>query len=468
MKEFSDQDFLLRSPTAKELYRIAESLPIVDYHCHISPKEIWEDKRFENLTQIWLAHDHYKWRLMRADGIDEHYITGSAPDKEKFLKFAQTLPKAIGNPMYHWCHLELKRYFGYDGILNRNTAEEVWHLTEEKLNKPEFSARGILKQSNVVFLGTTDDPADSLEWHEKLKKDPSFSPTVAPTFRPDKGLNCEKEDFADYIKTLSAAAGEEICDLASLKGALCRRMDRFSALGCRAADHGLDYAFFREGTEEESDEILKKALSGKSVSPEEAERYKTNLILFCGREYHRRGWVMQIHYNCIRNPNTKAFRTQGPDSGFDILRPHNSEALVRLLDTLNTEKALPKTVLYSLDGNDNGFLDCLTGAFQGPEIPGKLQHGSAWWFNDHKKGMEEQLTSLANLGVLGNFIGMLTDSRSFLSYSRHEYFRRILCNLLGKWVEEGEYPYDENTLTQLVTGICYGNAVTYFNLEETP
>ncbi len=466
MKQFMDSDFLLTTETAKELYHdVAASLPIVDYHCHVSPKEIFEDRHFENITQVWLGADHYKWRIMRSNGVEEHYITGDASDREKFQKFAETLPKAIGNPMYHWCHMELRRYFGYDGILNGETAQKVWDLTAEKLKEETMGVRGLISQSNVAFIGTTDDPVDSLEWHEKIARDPSVTAVVAPSFRPDKALNVDKPGWKEYMETLSTRSGVSIDGIGALKEALTKRMGYFNARGCRASDHGLDYAVFRPADEETVDGIVKKGLSGQSVTAEEGEMLKTHLLLFCAESYARLGWVMQIHYNCLRNPNSASFRALGPDTGFDIIGPHNGgPALTQLLDDLHGKNALPRTVLYSLDAGDNSFLDTLLGAFQGPGIPGKIQHGSAWWFNDHKQGMIDQMVSLASLSLLGNFIGMLTDSRSFLSYARHEYFRRILCQLLGRWVEDGEYPKDETALKSIVRGICYRNAVRYFDL----
>ena len=441
-------------------------MPIVDYHCHVSPKEIYEDRRFENITQVWLGGDHYKWRIMRSNGVDEHYITGGASDREKFQKFAEALPKAIGNPMYHWCHLELQRYFGYYGILNGETAEEVWNLTKEKLAEDSMGVRGLIAQSNVAFIGTTDDPIDSLEWHEKLAEDPAMKTTVAPSFRPDKALNIDKAGWREYIETLSSVSGIAIDGIDPLKEALGKRIEYFDAHGCRASDHGLDYVVCRPADRETVDGIVKKGLAGQSVSMEETEILKTDLLIFCAQEYYRLGWVMQLHYNCLRNPNSAMFRRLGPDTGFDVIGPSNcTENLAKLLDALNEKNALPRTILYSLDAGDNEMLDTVLGAFQGPDVPGKIQHGSAWWFNDNKQGMIDQMTSLANLSLLGNFVGMLTDSRSFLSYTRHEYFRRILCQLIGQWVENGEYPNDEKTLSEIVEGICYNNAKRYFNLK---
>lgn len=466
MQAFLSKDFLLRTETARKLYfGYAEKQPIIDYHCHISPKEIYEDKRFENITEVWLAGDHYKWRLMRSNGVDEYYITGDAPAYEKFLKFAEALPRAIGNPMYHWCHLELKNYFGYEGILNADTAPEVWELAKTKLAEENMSVRGLIKQSGVAFIGTTDDPIDSLEYHKLIAADESFSTVVAPSFRPDKAVNIDKAGFAEYIAKLSEVSGVAITDLASLKEALALRIEHFAAHGCRASDHGLDRVVYAESDEDVLTAILKKALSGNAVSESEADAYKTALLVFCAGEYAKRGWVMQLHYNCLRNTNTKMFKALGPDTGFDCIGPGNGVGkLAKLLDRLYLEDALPRTVIYSLDASDNAAIDTILGAFQGSDVPGKIQHGSAWWFNDTKVGMREQMISLASLSVLGNFIGMLTDSRSFLSYARHEYFRRILCDLVGEWVENGEYPNDEKALGALITDISYGNARRYFSL----
>ena len=465
MKPFMDDHFLLRGEAARRLYHdYAKNQPIADYHCHVSPREIWEDKRFDNITEVWLSGDHYKWRVMRSNGVDEHFITGDASPKEKFLAFAACLPKAIGNPMYHWCHLELQRYFGYRGVLNADTAEEVWELTREKLREPDMGVRGLIAKSNVAFIGTTDDPVDSLEWHEKLAADPTMKTVVAPSFRPDKALNIDKPGYLAYIRQLGDAVGYEINSFDSLKRALGDRIAYFDAHGCRAADHGLDSMIYHRGNAEW---VLQKGLAGENVTAEDAEVLKTELLLFCAREYHRLGWVMQLHYNCIRNPNSRMLAKLGPDTGFDCIGPNNgSRKLACLLDALYAEGQLPKTILYSLDASDNEFLDTLIGAFQGTEVPGKIQHGSAWWFNDNKQGMQDQLISLANLSLLGNFVGMLTDSRSFLSYTRHEYFRRILCNLLGEWMENGEYPADFDTVGGMVADISYRNAKRYFNLED--
>lgn len=464
MARFLDKDFLLTTKTAQRLYtEHAEKLPIIDYHCHVSPREIYDDRRFENITEIWLGGDHYKWRLMRSNGVDEYYITGDAPAKEKFFKFAEMLPRAIGNPMYHWCHLELKKYFGYEGVLSADTAEEVWTLCNEKLKG--MSARSIIKESNVAFIGTTDDPVDSLEYHKLIASDDSIECVVAPSFRPDRALNIDKAGWSEYIAKLSEVSGVDICDLETLKLALRARIEFFAENGCRASDHGLDKMVYSEGDVRELDALIARGLSGERVTSYEADLLKTELLVFCAGEYARLGWVMQLHYNCMRNPNSKMFGMLGADTGFDCIGPDNgSRKLAALLDRLNSANKLPKTIIYSLDASDNAFIDTLIGAFQGTECAGKLQHGSAWWFNDNKQGMRDQLISLANLSLLGNFVGMLTDSRSFLSYTRHEYFRRILCGLIGEWVEGGEYPDDERALAAVVEGICYNNAKKYFGL----
>ncbi len=468
MTGFMTEDFLLTTDTAKELYHsYAEKMPIIDYHCHVSPKEIYEDKHFANITEVWLGGDHYKWRIMRSNGVSEDYITGDKSPREKFQKFAEALPKVIGNPMYHWCHLELKRYFGYEGVLNGDTAEEVWNRANEILAKEDMGARGIIEKSGVAFIGTTDDPIDSLEYHELIRKEGKLKAVVAPSFRPDKALNLNNDGFTDYIKSLSAVSDVEIHSIASLKEALYKRIIYFGERGCKASDHGLNYVPFCEMSEENMDKTLLKALSGEKVSEDELQSVQTELLCFCAKTYKELGWVMQLHYNCLRNPNSKMFDRLGPDTGFDVIGPCDcSKALAKLLDKMYSADGLPRTVLYSLDSTDNSFIDTLIGAFQQEGYPGTLQHGSAWWFNDTKKGMREQMESLASLGILGNFIGMLTDSRSFLSYTRHEYFRRILCGLFGEWVEKGEYPAHIPSLGKMVEDISYGNAKRFFTLED--
>ena len=467
MGGFLNQDFLLNTPEARRLYHeYAKDMPIVDYHCHISPQEIWEDRRFENITQLWLGGDHYKWRLMRANGINEYYITGDADDREKFQKFAETLPRAIGNPMFHWCHLELKNYFGFDGVLTGETAQQVWDICCEKLkNDPSLSARGLILQSKIAMIGTTDDPCSDLIWHEKLAADESFPVKVLPSFRPDPALNIHKPGFVQYIHTLSQTTGRKLETVSDVADALSDRIAFFDAHGCRAADHGLDYLVCRMIDEQTATAALKKAMDGQPLTTEEIEGYQTTLLLHCARAYAKRGWAMQLHFSCMRNPTSRMMATLGSDTGFDSIAVTDScAAAYRLMDALEYEGSLPKTVLYSLNPADNAWIDSLIGAFQGTETAGKIQHGSAWWFNDHKAGMTEQMVSLANMGILGNFIGMLTDSRSLLSYARHEYFRRILCSLLGGWMADGEYPADYELVGGLVQDICFRNAKRYFNL----
>lgn len=463
MTKFLGEDFLLANDTAKKLYHgYAENMPILDYHCHIDPKEIYEDRKFQNITQVWLGGDHYKWRIMRSCGIDEEFITGNAPDREKFQKFAECLPRAIGNPMYHWCHLELKNYFGFEGVLNAETAQEVWLLTEEKLRS--MSARSLIKESNVAMIGTTDDPCSDLYYHKKLREE-KYETAVCPSFRPDPALNIHKLGFADYIKKLSDTVGFPIETVDDVKRAISERIKYFDENGCRASDHGLDYVMYREADDNEINDVLKTALSGGEVTKEQSEKYATAILLHCGREYAKYGWVMQLHFSCMRNPNSRRFADLGADTGFDSMAVTDScAALYRVMDALEKDNKLPKTILYSLNPADDEWIDTLLGAFQGTEVAGKIQHGSAWWFNDNKTGMIKQLTSFANLSVLGNFIGMLTDSRSFLSYARHEYFRRILCNLIGTWIENGEYPADIEFAGELVKDICTNNAKKYFNI----
>ena len=459
MKAFMDKDFLLSTETAKRLYHdIASGLPIIDYHCHLDPKEIWEDRRFENLTQLWLGGDHYKWRLMRSAGVDEACITGGAPDREKFQKWAETLSLAIGSPLYHWSHLELKNYFGYEGVLNGDTAEEVWQLCNEKLKT--LSARRLIEDSNVKALCTTDDPADTLEWHRRLTADKSFGVKVLPSFRPDRALGIEKADYTDYLKRLG-----EIASFGQLVQALKERLAFFVSLGCRVSDHALAAVPFAPASEAEVEAIFRRRLAGEIPTAFEQKQFRTALLLALGREYRRLGVVMQLHFGVLRNNSARLFRALGPDAGADSIGDAVSIGeLAAFLNALDETDELPTTVLYSLDPNDNAALVSVMGAFQSGETVGKLQHGSAWWFNDHQDGMLDQLRSLAAGGYLAGFVGMLTDSRSFLSYARHEYFRRILCELIGSWVERGEYPADEQALRTIVEGICVKNAERYFGL----
>ena len=458
---FINDDFLLHNDVAKILYHnYASTLPIIDYHCHISPKDIYEDRRYHDLYELWLEADHYKWRLMRNHGIDEYYITGNAEPFEKFKAFVASLSMAIGNPLYHWCHLELKRYFDYDGILNEDNALKVWNLANEKLKY--LSARKIIEMSNVYLIGTTDDPIDDLYYHARLKEDNTFKTIVIPTFRPDNILNIEKDNWVEYAKKLG-----NISDLASLKDVLLRRMDHFAAMGCKSADHGLNIIEYADFDEDVVNEIIKRRLDGYQLSKEEIIMYKSCLLKYCAKQYKLKNWVMQLHFNCLRDPNTRMYQLLNKDAGFDTIDIHDSSYdLKRLLDSLYQDDCLCKMIIYSLDKNDDLFIDALIGSFQYPNVRGYLQHGCAWWFNDHKKGIIEHLTNLASVNILGDFVGMLTDSRSFLSYTRHEYFRRILCNYIGEMVVSGEYPDDDNSLKKLVMNICFYNAYEYFDLKE--
>lgn len=477
MKAFMDKDFLLENEVAKHLFHdYASPMPLADYHCHLNPREIYEDRRFDNLVEVWLgglengvlAGDHYKWRMLRSNGVTEDYVTGSKPAYERFLKLAEALEMAIGNPMYHWCHLELQQFFGVTEPLTVESAPRIWEHCNKLLREdPDMTARGLIRKANVAFIGTTDDPIDSLEWHEKIAADPTIDVKVCPSFRPDKAMNIHKDGFIDYMGKLAAVAGkekletvQEVCD------ALIARIEFFHAHGCRASDHGFEAVVpFRPVSMEQADAAYRKAMSGQALTQEEVEGYQTTLMLAMSKAYHRLNIAMQIHYSCLRNTNARMFKTLGPDAGFDAIAQNTCGAnIFALLSALDETEQCPKTILYSLNPIDNAQLDTLIGSFQGSELPGKIQHGSAWWFNDNKTGMEEQMISLANLGLLGNFIGMLTDSRSFLSYARHDYFRRILCNLIGKWVENGEYPNNDASLRKIVEGISYNNAKRYFDI----
>ena len=478
MKAFMDRDFLLNTETAKHLFHdYAENLPLADYHCHLNPKEIYEDRRFDNLVEVWLggldengtpAGDHYKWRLLRSNGVSEDYVTGNQDPYQRFLKLVEALELAIGNPMYHWCHLELQQFFGVTEPLTVQSAPWIWeHCNKLLRTDPEMSARGMIRNANVALIGTTDDPVDSLQWHEKLAADESVTFKVCPSFRPDKALNIHKAGFADYMQQLAASVGKNTLDSAQeVRDALIRRIEYFHARGCRASDHGFESVVpFRPITMEQADEIYRKAMAGQPVTQEETEGYQTVLMLAMGKTYHRLGIAMQIHYSCLRNTNQRMFAKLGADAGFDAIAQNTCGVnIFRLLSALDATGQCPKTILYSLNPADNAQLGTLIGSFQDSSIPGKIQHGSAWWFNDTKTGMQEQMISLANLGILGNFVGMLTDSRSFLSYARHDYFRRIMCNLIGTWVENGEYPNNDAALKRIVEGISFYNAKRYFDL----
>lgn len=462
MKAFMDEDFLLTTDAARVLYHdYAAKMPIIDYHCHVPPQEIYEDRVYDNIAQVWLGGnfygDHYKWRIMRACGEPERFITGDGSDYEKFLAFARCMPRIPGNPVYHWAHLELKRYFDCNTPLNEDSAPEIWDLCNEKL-RGGLSVREILRRSNVVGLATTDDPLDTLEWHEKLAADPTFHITVKPAWRPDKLVNIHKAGFAEYIAKLDG-----VSDMDSLRAAVRARMDYFDAHGCSASDHGIEFLEYVSATEAELNAILAKGLKGEAVTHREAAAFQYACMLFLGEEYGKRGWVMEIHYGAARNINTAQFGAMGADTGYDAIAPVISVAgLPVLLDELNSKGHLPKTVLFSLSPSDDAMLSTIAGGFQSERVRGKVQQGSAWWFNDTKQGMINQMTTMASLAPLDNFLGMVTDSRSFLAYPRHEYFRRILCELLGKWVENGEYPGDLERLGKLVQNVSYNNIKEYF------
>ena len=467
MKAFMDEDFLLQTEVAKKLYHdYAAKMPVLDYHCHINPREIAEDRQFENITQVWLGGDHYKWRFMRSCGVDEKYITGDASDKEKFMKWAECLGKAIGNPLYHWSHLELQRYFGFNGALSRKNAEEVWNLCNEKLAQPSMSARNIIKQSNVTLICTTDDPVDSLEWHKKIAEDDSFDVAVLPAWRPDKAMNLEKPDYTDYISKLSSVSGVAIKTFEDLKKALVIRIEFFASMGCCVSDHALEYVMYEPATDAQIEAIFAKAMAKETITRQEEMQFKTAFMTFVSGEYNKRNWVLQLHYGCKRDNNKPMFAKIGPDTGYDCINNYAPTAQTAdFLNNLIEKDSLPKTILYSLNPNDNQAIGTILGCFQNSDAVAKIQQGSAWWFNDHKTGMQEQMISLANLGNLSGFVGMLTDSRSFLSYTRHEYFRRILCNLFGNWVENGEFPEDYDILGEIVQNISYNNAVNYFGFD---
>ncbi len=465
MKPFMSDDFLLSTPTAKALFEACRNEPIFDWHCHLSPKEIWENEPAKDLTQLWLGGDHYKWRAMRSCGVPEERITGDAPAKEKFFAWAGCMPKLIGNPLYHWTHLELQRYFGIDTPLSEKTAGEIWEKANAIIAADGFSPRSLIERSNVRCVCTTDDPADSLEYHEKLRDEGKFKVKVLPAFRPDKALAIEAPAFLPWLGALEKAVGRKIDSFEALKAALFERVERFASLGCRATDHALNPVPFRKASPEELEHIFEKALAGEPVAPEEAESYRTALLTALAGEYARRGWVMELHIGPIRNNNSAAFRKIGPDAGFDSIDDNPVAAkLSALLDAMASGEGLPKTVLFCLNPKDNYVLGSMLGNFQTDEAFGKLQFGSGWWFNDNISGMRAQMDALANLGALATFVGMVTDSRSFLSYPRHEYFRRILCEYIGNLVENGEYPADLETLSGVVRDISFGNAARYFGL----
>ena len=449
---FINDNFMLKTETARRLYAAVKDLPIIDYHCHLSPKMIAEDYRFRNAYDLFLGGDHYKWRQMRTNGVDEEFITGGADEYEKFKAFAKTVPYLIGNPLYHWTHLELKRYFDIDETLNEESCERIWNKVNECLSKPEFSAQNLIKRSGVEIICTTDDPIDTLEYHAQLK---SFSTKVLPTFRPDKAVEIGKETFLPYIEAAGITSYEQ------LEAWMVERINYFDSFGCRLSDHALEYVPFAIG---DAKAAFDKRLAGEELTADEIDAFKTAMLKVCAKEYTRLGWTMQLHIGALRNNNRRMYEKLGADTGFDSINDLCiAEKLSAFMDNLEYDNCLPKTILYTLNPKDNYVLGTMLGNFQKAPTQGKIQFGSGWWFNDQRDGMVAQMQALANLGMLARFVGMLTDSRSFVSYPRHEYFRRIMCNLIGTWVEDGEYPRDYDRLEEIVRGIAYYNAKNYFN-----
>ena len=449
---FINDNFMLKTKTAKKLYAMVKDLPIIDYHCHLNPKMIAENYKFKNAFDLFLGGDHYKWRQMRTNGIDEELITGAGDDYEKFKAFARTMPLLIGNPLYHWTHLELKRYFDIDETLSEDTCEMIWNKCNECLAKEEFRAQELIKRSNVEVVCTTDDPADTLEYHEALR---DFPTKILPTFRPDKAVEINKETFLPYIEMIGVKSYEE------LEAWMRARIAYFDDHGCRLSDHALEYVPYGEG---DPVAAFNKRMAGEELTKEEIDSFKCGMLKVCAEEYTRLGWTMQLHIGALRNNNRRMYEKLGADTGFDSINDLCiAEALSAFMNSLEYNDCLPKTILYTLNPKDNYVLGTMLGNFQKAPTPGKIQFGSGWWFNDQRDGMEAQMQALANLGMLSRFVGMLTDSRSFVSYPRHEYFRRILCNIIGKWVDEGEYPKDFKALEKIVKGIAYENAKNYFN-----
>ncbi len=465
-KEFMGSDFLLENEPAKVMFAAAEKMPVFDWHCHLSPKEIYENKEPADIAELWLAGDHYKWRAMRSCGIEEKYITGSETSgHEKFRAFASCMPALIGNPMYHWCHLELRRYFDINEILSEETADIIWEKANAKVKAGGFTPRELISRSGVTHLCTTDDPADSLEYHKLLVAE-NLDFKVLPAFRPDKALSVELPGFAQWLRSMEETACKGINTYKELKNTLKDRIEYFASLGCRASDHAFSYVPCEEAGEQELEEIFARGKAGEKIAPLSADKYKTDLLRFLAREYAARGWGMELHIGPIRNNNSKMFAAIGPDAGFDSIDDYAIAAkLSAFLDSLAREDKLPRTVLFCLNPKDNYVLGSMLGNFQSSEAESKIQFGSAWWFNDNIDGMREQMKALGNLGALGKFVGMVTDSRSFLSYPRHEYFRRIMCNLLGEFAEKGLYPYNEKALCRIAEDISYNNAIKYFGVK---
>lgn len=464
MNYIFDDDFLLKGDTARELYRgTAKGIPIYEYHCHLSPEEIYNDQHYSDLTDIWLTNDHYKWRLMRAHGISEKFITGSANRKEKFLRWAEVMPFCIGNPLYHWTHIELKNYFGIQEYLSPQTAEMIWEKSLENLKT--LSVRKIIEQSNARIIFTTDDPTDSLRFHKNLQEEQEERFQVYPAFHPDKGLYIERPEFQSWIKELSSCVQFEVDSFSSLLKALDERIDYFSDMGCKIGDISLeDPVVYWEGSQNEADKIFRKSLTKEPLSQSEIALYKTSFLLNIMRSCHQKNWGMQLHIGPLRNISDRLKCMIGKDAGADTIYDRSYiKPLTQLLNALDKKGTLPKTILYNLNPRDNAVMAAVIGSFQDGSQKGKIQWGSPWWFNDQKDGMEQHLKLLANNALLPHFTGMVSDSRSFLSLSRHEYFRRILCSVLGTWVEAGEYPDDRPFLSEVVKKICFNNAKDYFS-----
>ena len=469
MSSFIHENFLLNNKTAVDLYhKYAENMPIYDYHCHLSPKDIAENRKFNNITELWLEGDHYKWRALRAHGIDEKYITGDGDPKEKFAAWAKTVPYTLGNALYHWTHIELKKYFGIEELLNEESYEKIWDRCNELLQQDDYSTQEIIKRSNVKVICTTDDPTDDLHYHEQIANLPDFPVKVLPTYRPDKGLEINKETFTPFVKQLEEVTKKSFSSFDEYVQALEGRVQYFHEKGCRVADHGLSEIPYAKFEHSELDAIFQAGRNGQEVSKVDENKFKTAILMVLAKAYKERDWAMQIHFGAIRNNNTRMFKKLGPDAGFDSISDQGEVAapLNALLDAFEQENSLPKTIVYNLNPVYNELIGTTIQNFQAESgIAGKIQFGSGWWFNDTKPGMLRQLTALADQGLLMHFVGMLTDSRSFISYSRHEYFRRILCNLIGTWVEDGEIPNDPALLQMMVENICYNNAKNYFSIE---
>ncbi len=467
MKAFLDENFVLETKTAQELYHNhAAKMPIIDYHCHLIPQEVGNDKVYQNLTQAWLYGDHYKWRAMRTNGVDERFCTGDASDYEKFEKWAATVPQTIRNPLYHWTHLELRRYFGIQDILNADTAKKVYDEASAKLSTPEYSVRGLMTKMNVEVVCTTDDPVDDLAYHQKCK-DEGFAIKVLPTWRPDKAMAVDDAaSYNAYLDQLAAVSGVDIIKFADLIAALEKRHDFFASMGCKLSDHGVEEFYAADYTQNEIDAAFDKIRGGKALQKEEILKFKSAMMYQFGVMDHAKGWTQQVHYGAIRNNSTRLFNSLGPDTGFDSIGDFTvAQSMSKFLNRLDTEDKLPKTIIYNLNPRDNELVATMLGNFQDGSVPGKIQMGSGWWFLDQKDGMERQMNALSVLGLLSRFVGMLTDSRSLLSYPRHEYFRRILCNLLGNDVEKGLIPNDMKLLGEMVENISYNNAKNYFQFE---